>query len=179
MWEDRESVKTGERGVFDITSIEPRSERWHQLLQLALGVAAICLSHEIATWASDPATVSVRLWTSAVVLFGLSQIGLAVSRFVVSVSSRQVRVFQCRHLAVCGVCLLTVVVALVSLLVVRGPLGTLLSHGNITGRDIADVGFVVAAGFCLVGAIIAFVAAFAEFRSEHAWRHPPLPSPSG
>lgn len=96
-----------------------------------------------------------------------------------SVSSRQARVFRCLHLATCGVCLLAVVVALTSSLLVRGPLGSVLSHGSITGRDIADLGFVVAAGFCLVGAITAFIAALAEFRSEHAWRHPRFPSPSG
>lgn len=181
MWEEREfgTAITGEQGVFDITSIESRWERWRQLEQLALGGAAIWLGYEIATWARDPDTVSVRVWTSVVVLFGLYHVGRAVSRFVVSVSSRQARVFRCRHLAVCGICLLAVVAALVSVLLDRGPLSSVLSHGSITGRDIADLGFVVAAGFCLVGAITAFVAAFAEFRSEHAWRHPRAPSPSG
>lgn len=164
---------SGNSGIFDITSIEPRSERWHQLIQLALGLAGIWLGYEIATWASDPGTISVRLWTLAVVVFGLVQVGRAVSRFVVSVSSRQARVFRCRHLAACGVGLLAAAVALVALLLARGPLSSMLSHGSITGTDIADVGFVVAAGFCLVGAITAFTAAVAEYRSECALRHPP------
>jgi hypothetical protein len=71
------------------------------------------------------------------------------------------------------------VVALVTLLLARGPLGSALSHGSITGRDIADLAFVAAAGCCLVGAITACIAAFAEFTSDHAWRHPRFPSPSG
>ena len=160
-------------GFFDIRSIEPRSERWRQLMQLALGLAGIWLGYEIANWASDPGTTSVRLWTLAVVVFGLVQVGRAVSRFVVSVSSRQARVFRCRHLAACGVGLLAAAVALVALLLARGPLSSMLSHGSITGTDIADVGFVVAAGFCLVGAVTSFIAAVAEFRSEHELKHPP------
>lgn len=181
MREEREfeTEITGGRGVFDITSIESRWERWRQLAQLALGVAAIWLGYEIATWARDPDTVRVRLWTAVVVVFGLYHVGRAVSRFVVSVSSRQGRVFRYRHLAACGVFLLAVVVALVSVLLVRGPFDSVLSHGSITGRDIADLGFMAAAGFCLFGAITAFIAAVAEFRSEHAWRHPRFPSPSG
>jgi hypothetical protein len=161
---------TGVQGFFDITSIESRVERWRQLVQLAQGLAAVWLGHEIATWADDPATTSVRLWTSTVVLFGLFGVGRALSQFIVSVSSRQAQVFRCQHLAACGVCLLGVTVALVSVLLARGPLGSVLSHGSITGRDIADVGFVIAAGFCGVGALTAFIAAFAELRSEHAWR---------
>ena len=170
---------SGSGGFFDIRSIEPRSERWHQLLQLLLGLAGIWLGYEIASWASDPGTFSVRLWTLAVVVFGLVQVGRAVSRFVVSVSSRQARVFRWRHLAACGVGLLAVAVALVALLLARGPLSSMLSHGSITGTDIADVGFVVAAGFCLVGAVTSFIAAVAEFRSEHEMRHPPVPPPPG
>jgi hypothetical protein len=179
MREEPESDITGEQGVFDIISLEPRLERWHQLVQLVLGAAAIWLGYEIATWADDPATTSVRLWTSAVVLFGLLQVARAVSRFIISVSSRQAQVFGCRHHVACGVCLLGVTVALVSLLLVRGPLASVLSHGSLTGRDIADVGFVIAAGFCLAGAITAFIAAFFEFRAEHAWRHPRFPSQLG
>ncbi len=168
-----------QQGAFDITSIEPRSERWHQLTQLAVGVGAVWLGHETASWASDPAKPSVRLWTLAVVLFGVVQVGRAVSRFILSVSSRQARIFRCRHLAACGVCLLAVVVALISFLLARGPLRGVLSHGSITGGDIADVGFVIGAGFCLVGAITAFIAAFEHFRLERAWQYPRFPFPLG
>lgn len=167
----------GQQGVFDIASIEPRSERWHQLAQLAVGVGAIWLGHETASWASDPAKPSVRLWTLAVVVFGVIQVGRAMSRFFLSVSSRQARIFRCRHLAACGVCLLVVVVALTSSLLARGPLLGVLSHGSITGTDIADVGFVLAAGLCLVGAITAFIAAFEHFRSQRAWQHQRFRSP--
>lgn len=177
-WGSRAKV-AGNSGIFDIRSIEPRSERWHQLMQLALGLAGIWLGYEIATWASDPGTISVRLWTLAVVVFGLVQVGRAVSRFVVSVSSRQERVFRCRHLAACGAGLLAAAVALVVLLLARGPLNSMMSHGSITGTDIADVGFVVAAGFCLVGAVISFIAAVVEFRSEHELKHPPVYPPPG
>lgn len=165
-------------GVFDdvITSLESRTERWRQLWLLALGLASIWLGHEISTWADDPSEAGVRLWTTVVVLFGLVQIGRAVSQFVNSVSSRQARVFAWRHLAACGTTMLTVVVALVSMLLIRGPLGSLLSHGTLTGKDIADIGFVIAAGLCLVGAITAFIAAAVEFREEHNWRHPKLRS---
>jgi hypothetical protein len=179
MREEPESQITGEQGVFDITSIEPPLERWRQLGQLAQGATAIWLGYEIATWAEDSATTSVRLWTLAVVLFGLLQVGRAVSRFIISVSSRQAQVFRCRHHVACGVCLLGLTVALVSVLLAHGPLGSVLSHGSITGRDIADVGFVMAAGFCLLGAITAFIAAFFEFHAEHAWRHPWFPSQLG
>ena len=142
-------------------------------------MACIELGHEIATWARDPSTTSVRLWTSAVVVFGLVQIARAVSRFVVSVSSRQARVFRWRHLTACGACLLTVGIVLVTLLLVRGPLSAVLSHGRITGGDIADVGFVIAAGICSVGAVVALIASVAEFRAEHAWSHSHLPWPPG
>ena len=166
-------------GVFDITSIESRSERWRQVLQLTLGLGGIWLGHEVATWANDPASLNVRVWTLVVIVFGLVQVGRATSRFIVSVSSRQARVFRCWHLTMCAVVLLAVVVGLVTVLLARGPLSHMLSHGAVTGRDIADVGFVIAAGFCLVGAIAAGIAAVAEFRSEHAWRHPSAGSPSG
>lgn len=159
-----------------ITSLESRVERWRQLLLLALGLASIWLAHEMSTWASDPRATGVRLWTTTVVVFGLVQVGRAVSRFVTSVSSRQARVFAWRHLATCGTCMLAVVVALVSTLLLREPLGSLFSHGTLTGEDIADIGFVIAAGLCLVGAITAFIAAAAEFRAEHVWRHRQLPS---
>ena len=175
MPEEREYVQgtTGDSGIFEITAIESRAERWRQLLQLALGLAAIWLGYEITTWASDPGTRNVRLWTLAVVVFGLAQVGRAVAHFVVSISARQARVFRCWHLTSCGVGLLAVAVGLVTLLLIRGPLTDLLAHGTITGGDIADVGFVVAAGFCLVGALTAVVAAVAEFRSQRAWQHPP------
>jgi hypothetical protein len=180
MWEPREfEVDPVDQGVFDITAIESRSERLRQLMQLVLGVACILLGHEIATWARDPGATSVLLWTLAVVVFGLFQIGRAVYRFVESVSSRQARVFRCRHLAACGVVLLGAVVTLVTMVLVRGPMHSVLSHGSIAGADIADVGFVFAAGFCLVGTVTAFLAAVAEFRAEHAWRHSRFPSPSG
>ena len=173
---DSEAFQHG--SVFDdgITSLEPRAERWRQLLLLVLGLASIWLAHEISTWASDPGAASVRLWTTAVVMFGLVQVGRGVWRFVTSVSSRQVRVFAWRHLATCGTCMLAVVVALIAMLLASGPLGSLFSHGRITGTDIADVGFVFAAGLCLLGAITAFIAAAAEFRAEHNWHHPQPPS---
>lgn len=159
-----------------VTVLESRTERWRQLRLLVLGLASVWLGHEASTWASDPSAASVRLWATAVVLFGLVQVGRAVSQFVNSVSSRQSRVFAWRHLATCGTGLLVVVVALTSTLLIRGPLGTLLSHGTLTGEDIADIGFVIAAGLCLVGAITAFIAAVVEFREEHNWRHPQLRS---
>ncbi|HUV19469.1 MAG TPA: hypothetical protein VMW33_13390 [Ilumatobacteraceae bacterium] len=180
MPEEREFVPgiAGDSGIFEITAIESRAERWRQLTQLALGLAVIWLGYEITTWASDPGTNSVRLWTLAVVVFGLVQVGRAVAHFVVSVSARQARVFRCWHLTACGVSLLAIAVGVVTLLLIRGPLTTLLAHGTITGSDIADVGFVVVAGFCLVGALTAFVAAVAEFRSQRAWQHPPFHSTS-
>jgi hypothetical protein len=158
MPEEREFVSgiAGDSGFFEITAIESRAERLRQLMQLALGLAGMWLAYEIATWADDPGTTSVRLWTLAVVVFGLAQIGRAVSRFVVSVSARQARVFRCSHLVSCGVVLLAVAVALVTLLLRRGPLTDLLAHGGITGGDIADLGFVIAAGFCLAGGQMAY-----------------------
>ena len=180
MPEEREFMRgvAGDSGIFEITSIESRAVRWRQLIQLVLGLAGIWLGHEITTWTSDPATNRVRLWTLAVVVLGLTQVGRAVSRFIVSVSTRRARVFRCWHLTACGVGLLAVAVGLVTVLLIRGPLTNLLAHGRITGRDIADLGFVVAAGFCLVGAVTAFIAAVAEICAEHAWRHPPFHSTS-
>ena len=75
--------------------------------------------------------------------------------------------------------LLAVASVLVTLLLVRGPLSAVLSYGRITGRDIADVGFVIAAGICSIGAVAALIASVAEFRAEHAWSHSHLPGPPG
>jgi hypothetical protein len=170
---------TGGRGVFDISSLESPAERWRQLFLLVIGVVSIWLGHEVATWASDPSTTSVRLCTAAVVVFGLIQVARSISQFAASVSSRQARVFRWRHLAACGLFLLSVAVALIISLLVWDPLSSLLSRGRITGDDIADVGFALAAGLCLAGAIIAFIAAAAEHRSEQDWKHSTFTPPGG
>ena len=166
-------------GVFDITSLESRAERWRQLLLLALGLASIWLGHEISTWASDPAATSVRLWTTAVIVFGLVEVGRAVARFITSVSSHQTRVFPWRHFATCGACMLAVVVTLVSMLLTRGPFSSLFSRGNVTGEDIADFGLVIATGLCLLATTTAIIAAAAAYRTEHEWRHPQPPRSRG
>lgn len=167
-----------DRGVFEISDLESRAERWHQLGLLALGLAGLWLGHEVATWASEPAATNVRIWTTAVAVFGVVEVGRAVARFVNSVSAHQARVFRWKHLALCGVGLLAIAVVLVASLLLRGPLDDLLAHGTVTGSDIVDVAVVIAAGCCLIGAVTAFVAATAEFRSERAWQHsqgPPAP----
>lgn len=170
---------TDERGVFDISSLESTAERWRQSFLLALGVASLWLGHEVATWASDPSMTSVRICTAAIIVFGLIQVARSISQFAASVSSRQARVFRWRHLAACGVGLLSVAVALVTSLLVANPFGNLLARGRITGDDIAHVGIAFAGGFCLAGAAIAFIAATAEYRSERDWKRATFTPPGG
>jgi hypothetical protein len=166
-----------DRTVFEISALEHRFERWRQTIVLVVGLAGVWLGHEVATWASDPSSTSVRLWTTALVSFALLQVGRASWSFVTSVSASQARVFRWRHLALCGVGLLAVAGAFIAWLLESDPLGELFTSGTVTAVDIAHVGVGVAVAFCLVGAITALLAAIAEFRSEHAWARSTKPPP--
>ncbi len=165
----------GEDAFFQIAALEPRTERWRQFLVLVVGVGTLWLGHEVARRAVDPWTTRIRLFTGGVVVVGLFLVGRAVSRFMNSLTTSQARVFRWRHQAVCGVVVLAVAVLLCGAALTRDPFSPLFSRGQISATDIADAGFFVAAGLCLVGAIAAFIAAGVERRAEHDWSSPPSP----
>ena len=157
--------------AFDVRRLESRSTRWRQFGALGLGVIGLWAAHDIARWPRDASTSQVLVWTGSVTGVAVGMIAVATIGFVDSVEHARSHLFRWRHLLVWGLTDVVVGVVLAVLLVTRGPFGELLAHGKITGPDLADLGYLVAAGLCLVGALIALLAARDSYFDERRWHH--------
>lgn len=142
---------------------------WLQLVLLSTGIAGLWLSHRSATWYGDSSTRNAVLQTSAIVLVSLAVVARTTQVIVTSAHSDAYRVFRARHLLTCGAVLLGTAILLTGSLILREPLGRLLSRGRVTGGDIADVATGAAAVVCGVGAVVALVGAWDAAREERHW----------
>jgi len=155
----------------EVERLEPRTNRLGQSGVLALGVLGLWAMHDIAQWPIDPSTSRVLLWCLAGTVIALGMIAKAVTSFIRSIERGQDRIFRSRHLLGCGLVQLGASAVLSLSLVNRDPFPGLLAHGRVTGADIVDLGYVVAAGACLFGALTALMAARAAHQVERRWHH--------
>lgn len=169
--EQFDTNETRPRNAFGVMRLEPRSTRWRQFALLGVGVIGLWVAHDIARRPRDQSTMPVLLSTGGATAVALAMVFAATAGFMNSVEHARTRVFRSRHLLVWGLTDVVVAVVLGGLLVIRGPFDTLLSHGKITGPDLADLGYLVAAGLCLVGAFNALLAALDSFDAERRWHH--------
>ena len=155
----------------DVERLEPRTNRLGQFGVLAVGVIGLWAMHDIALWPTDPSMSRVLLWCAAGTAIALGMIAKAVTSFMHSIERGQDRVFRSRHLLGCGLVQLAASAVLCLSLVNRDPFPGLFAHGRVTGPDIVDLGYVVAAGLCLFGALTALMAARAASQVERRWHH--------
>ena len=153
----------------EVERLEPRTNRLGQFGLLAVGVLGLWAMHDIAQWPTDPSTSRVLLWCLAGTAIALWVVAKAVTSFIRSIERGQDRVFRSRHLLGCGLVQLGASAVLSLSLVNRDPFPGLLAHGQVTGADIVDLGYVVAAGLCLFGAFTALMAARAAHQVERRW----------
>jgi xanthine/uracil permease len=165
-FEENESRLPGE---FDVKRLEPRTTRWRQFGMLGIGVVVLWAAHDIASWPRDASSMQVLVWTGSVTALAVGLVAAATIGFMDSVEHARARLFRWRHLLAWGLTDVVVGGALAALLVTRNPFGRLLAHGKITGSDVVDLGHLVAAGLCLVGALIALLAARDSFFDERRW----------
>lgn len=153
----------------EVERLEPRTNRLGQLGVLALGVIGLWAMHDIARWPTDPSTTRVLLWCVAGTAIALWIVAKAVTSFIRSIERGQDRVFRSRHLLGCGLVQFGASAVLGLSLVNRDLFPGLLAHGQVTGPDIVDLGYGVAAGACLFGALTALMAARAAYQVERRW----------
>lgn len=158
-------------------STEPRSALsstryfWLHLALLACGIGGLVLAHRVASWQRDGSGIDTVAGTSAVAIVSLGVVARSVFVIVSTASSDAHRVFRSRHLFTCAVLLLVPASATTAALVLGAPLEQLLSHGRITGGDIADVATGFAAVICAVGALTALVGSWDARHAERHWHH--------
>ena len=153
----------------EVERLEPRTNRLGQIGVLAVGVIGLWAMHDIALWPTDPSTSRVLLWCLAGTAIALWMVAKAVTSFIRSIERGQDRIFRSRHLLGCGLVQLGASAVLSLSLVNRDPFPGLFAHGEVTGPDIVDLGYVVAAGLCLFGALTALMAARAAHQVERRW----------
>ena len=110
----------------------------------------------------------MALGTAAVVGIPLATLGRAAQVIVTSAFSDSCRVFHSRHLLACSLVLFTGA-AFAAAPAVRDPFDRLLSHGRITGGEIADAGSMIAVTICTVGAVVTSMGAWDAFHDERHW----------
>jgi hypothetical protein len=142
---------------------------WLQLAQASTGLVGLWLSHRIARWGDDnTSSRNVALVTAALVGASLAAVGRSTQIMVTSAFSDSYRVFRSGHLLACSVVLFAGS-AFAASSVVHEPFARLLSYGQITGEEIADVGTMVAVAICTVGAVVTAVGAWDCFQDERHW----------
>jgi hypothetical protein len=142
---------------------------WLALLGAGLGVLA--LTHRVAGGLDDMVATGRSAMTGALVVVALSLavVGRSVHVIVTSAFSDAYRVFRARHLAVCAALLFGIGAVTAAVMVVHDPFDKLFAHGRITAEDIIDVGVVIAALVCWVGAGVAITGAWDSSHAERNW----------
>lgn len=151
------------------TALSSTSYFWLHLAMLASGIAGLALAHRVADWTRDGSSIDVMTRTSVTAVVSLVVVARATFVLVSAASSDAHRVFRARHLLACAVLLLLPAVGTTAALLFGAPLEQLLSHGQITGGDIADVATGVAAVICGVGALMALVGSWDARHAERHW----------
>jgi hypothetical protein len=154
------------------TALSPTRYFWLQLAVLTAGFGVLVVVHEITRRMHDGPT-SPTLVMAAVVMVSVSASLVAVARstyvIVTAAFSDAHRVFRSRHLLLCAVLLLAVTAIGAGTVIVHDPFDKLFAHGRITGEDITDVGIVLAAVVCGVGAGVALTGAWDTLHEERHW----------
>jgi hypothetical protein len=161
-----------------VMSMEPTTERsptryvWLQLVMLSAGIGALVVAHTITRRMTDAATgATLPTLAALLVVLPLALGAVARSTYVLVTSgfSDAYRIFRSRHLFTSGALLFAIGTAAAVSMVVHDPFEKLFAHGRITGEDIVDVGIVIAALTCLVGAGVAFTGAWDRLHAERHW----------
>ena len=154
------------------TELSPTRYFWLQLAMLGAGIGTLLLAHMI-TRRMDDAVTGATLPTLVVLLVvvPLALAAVARSTYVIVTSgfSDAYRIFRSRHLFRSGALLCAVGAIVAVSMVIHDPFDKLFAHGQITGEDIVDVGIVIAALTCLVGAGVALTGAWDRRHEERHW----------
>lgn len=155
------------------SELSPTSYFWLRLALLGAGLGGLVLTHRVTEQLDDSVATGSR-----VVIFGLVVVALALALvarsvhvIVTSAFSDAYRVFRARHLAFCAALLLGIGAVTAAAMVVHDPFDKLFAHGQITAEDVVDVGIVIAALVCWVGAGVAITGAWDAVRAERNWHH--------
>jgi hypothetical protein len=154
-----------------IEELSPTHYFWRRLVALGVGLGLLVLAPTMSRrlddsgYTSSSATVAVIL----VVMVAVAIAGRSVHVIVTSAFSDAYRVFRARHLVACASLLLASGTTVAYAVVVRDPFRRAFAHGRITGLDIIDVGTVIAALVCLVGAGVALSGAWDASLEERNW----------
>ena len=169
------SPADGVRGLppsrFAVRRLESRTTRWRQGAAVGGGFAGLWLISVIARWSSEPSSLRVVVSVTCLVLVVLVVMGAAIARFLESIEHARTRIFRFGHLVVMGSLYASIATLLSLRVVLRDPFSDVLSKGRITANEVVDLGDLVGAALCLVGAIAAFIGARDAYVDERPWRH--------
>jgi hypothetical protein len=153
------------------SELSPTRYFWLRLALLGAGLGVLVLTHRVTGQLDD----SVATGRSAVagglvvVALALALVVRSVHVIVTSAFSDAYRVFRARHLAFCAALLFGIGALTATVMVVHDPFDKLFAHGRITAEDIVDVGVVIAALVCWIGAGVAITGAWDASHAERNW----------
>jgi hypothetical protein len=144
---------------------------WLWLTALGVGGGLPALAHTVTRRLHDSGSTSNSATAGVILMvaFALAVASRSVHVIVTSAFSDAYRVFRARHLFACSTLLLTAGTLTAYAVVVRDPFRQAFAYGRITGLDIVDVGTVIAALVCLVGAGLALTGAWDASLEERNW----------
>ncbi len=156
-----------------ITELSPTRYFWLRLAALAAGFCLLGLAHGFTQRSGGSDGRQAMIGVILLVAVSLTMVGRSVHVIVTTGFSDAHRVFRSRHLLFCATLLLLAGTGAAYAVVTHDPFGRLFAHGQITGEDVVDVGVVVAALVCMVGAGVALTGSWDASRAErnwHSWR---------
>ena len=153
------------------SEVSPTRYFWVWTAVLGAGLGLLVLAHTIIRRFDVSGGTIAMLGVIATVTVSLAIVGRSVQVIVSSAFSDAHRVFRARHLLFCGALLLAAGSAVAYAVVVQNPFGKLFAHGRITGEDVTDVGIVIAALVCMVGAGVALSGSWEASHAERNWHH--------
>ncbi|HUV19630.1 MAG TPA: hypothetical protein VMW33_14200 [Ilumatobacteraceae bacterium] len=155
------------------SELSPTRYFWLRLALLGAGLGVLVMTHRVASRLddSDATGRSAMAGALAIVALSLAVVGRSVQVIVTSACSDAYRVFRARHLAVCASLLFGIGAVTAAAMVVHDPFDKLFAHGWITAEDIVDIGVVIAALVCWVGAGVCINGAWDASRAERNWHH--------
>jgi hypothetical protein len=154
-------------------TLSPTRYFWLRLLLLAAGFGALVAAHGFARRLDDSVARSRPAMTVVIVVAvaSVAIVARSVHVIVTSAFSDAYRVFRARHLFFCFTLLFAGGAVAAGAMVLHHPFDKLFAHGQITGEDVVDVGIVIAALVCWVGAGVAITGAWDAVRAERNWHH--------
>lgn len=155
------------------SELSPTRYFWLRLVLLGAGLGLLVLTHRFAGGLEDSIAAgrSAVAGVLAVVALSLAIVGRSVHVIVTAAFSDAYRVFRAQHLAACTALLFGIGAVTTALVVVHDPFDNLFAHGRITAEDVVDVGGVIAALVCWIGAGVSITGAWDASRAERNWHH--------